>query len=283
MATSVADAAGAAAGHDRRRQRDDVDAARNGSTRDQPAVRPRTATSTAPRAKCRRRSTRRASTCRRRCAATRPTARRNPSDAPVMILALTSDDAHAGPDLRRRLQHRAAAALRRSTGVGDVEIGGGSLPAVRVELLPFALNRYGVSMEDVRAAIQAAQRQPAQGRDRGAAASDCRSTRTTPATAAPPTTATWWSPGATAPRCGWATSPRSVDGVEDTRTLGLFNGEPAVDRAGHAAARRQRHRDGRRRARAAARAAGAAAAATSSCRWRRTAPTRSAPRCTRSR
>ena len=47
-----------------------------GSTRVTPAVRLSNATSTAPRARCRRRSTRRASTCRRRCAATRPTARR---------------------------------------------------------------------------------------------------------------------------------------------------------------------------------------------------------------
>ena len=39
--------------------------------------------------------------------------------------------------------------------MGEVEIGGGSLPAVRVELEPFALNRYGISTEDVRAAIQA--------------------------------------------------------------------------------------------------------------------------------
>ena len=41
-------------------------------------------------------------------------------------------------------------------GVGDVELGGGSLPAVRVELNPFALARYGIGLEDVRAAIQAA-------------------------------------------------------------------------------------------------------------------------------
>ena len=48
-------------------------------------------------------------------------------------------------------------------GVGDVELGGGSLPAVRVELLPFALNRYGVSMEDVRAALQASNANRPQG------------------------------------------------------------------------------------------------------------------------
>ena len=41
--------------------------------------------------------------------------------------------------------------LAQVDGVGDVELGGGSLPAVRVELLPFALNRFGVSSEDVRA------------------------------------------------------------------------------------------------------------------------------------
>ena len=39
--------------------------------------------------------------------------------------------------------------------MGDVEIGGGSLPAVRVEMNLLALNRYGVPLEDVRAAIQA--------------------------------------------------------------------------------------------------------------------------------
>ena len=45
--------------------------------------------------------------------------------------------------------------LLQVSGVGDVQLGGGSLPAVRVELKPFALNRYGISTEDVRAAIQA--------------------------------------------------------------------------------------------------------------------------------
>lgn len=45
--------------------------------------------------------------------------------------------------------------LAQVPGVGDVELGGGSLPAVRVELNPFALNDLGLSSEDVRAAIQA--------------------------------------------------------------------------------------------------------------------------------
>src|SRR3546814_14166279 len=45
--------------------------------------------------------------------------------------------------------------LAQVDGVGDVEIGGGSLPAIRVDLIPFQLNRYGISLEDIRAAIEA--------------------------------------------------------------------------------------------------------------------------------
>ena len=41
------------------------------------------------------------------------------------------------------------------SGVGDVEIGGGSLPAVRIDLNTLALNNLGIPAEDVRAAIQA--------------------------------------------------------------------------------------------------------------------------------
>ena len=84
-----------------------------------------------------------------------PTYRKaNPAAAPVMILALTSKTRTPGQiydDVSSLLQQKIA----QVPGVGDVELGGGSLPAVRVELLPFALNRYGISTEDVRAALQA--------------------------------------------------------------------------------------------------------------------------------
>src|SRR5450830_1417562 len=84
-----------------------------------------------------------------------PTYRKiNPSDAPVMILALTSATRSPG-QVYDAVSNLVQQKLAQVPGVGDVELGGGSLPAVRVELLPFALNRYGVSMEDVRAAIQA--------------------------------------------------------------------------------------------------------------------------------
>ena len=108
-----------------------------------------------------------------------------------------------------------------------MEIGGGSLPAVRVELLPFALNRYGISTEDVRAAIQASNAN----RPKGAIEGDGRRLQIytqTPALARAPTTRRWSSPGATARRCACGDVAEVIDGVENTRTLGLFNGEPAV-------------------------------------------------------
>jgi multidrug efflux pump len=79
----------------------------------------------------------------------------NPSDAPVMILALTSDTLTAG-----QIYDSASTILQQKLlqvqGIGDVTIGGSSLPAVRVELNPRALFRYGIGLEDVRAALSAA-------------------------------------------------------------------------------------------------------------------------------
>src|SRR3954470_17904830 len=84
-----------------------------------------------------------------------PTYRKaNPSDAPVVILALTSKTRSPG-QVYESVSNLVQQKLAQVQGVGDVEIGGGSLPAVRGDPLPFALNRYGVSTEDVRAAIQA--------------------------------------------------------------------------------------------------------------------------------
>jgi len=79
----------------------------------------------------------------------------NPSDAPVMILALTSDTLTAGQiyDSASTIMQQK---LLQVQGVGDVTIGGSSLPAVRVELNPRALFKYGIGLEDVRAALSAA-------------------------------------------------------------------------------------------------------------------------------
>ena len=85
-----------------------------------------------------------------------PTYRKvNPADAPIMILALNSSTLSQG-----QLYDAAATILQQKlsqvSGIGQVDLGGSSLPAVRVELEPRALFRYGIGLEDVRAAIAAA-------------------------------------------------------------------------------------------------------------------------------
>ena len=158
-----------------------------------------------------------------------PTYRKaNPSDAPVIILALTSktkSPAQIYESVSNLVQQR----LAQVKGVGEVEIGGGSLPAVRVELVPYAMNRYGVSSEDVRAAIQASNpnrpkgeiegngnrlqiySQPAGGD--GRSASDYKDLVVA------------WRDGAAVRLSDVATV---FDGPENVYTLGLFNGQPAV-------------------------------------------------------
>jgi multidrug efflux pump len=85
-----------------------------------------------------------------------PTYRKiNPADAPVLILALTSETLTGGQiyDSASTIMQQK---LLQVQGIGDVTIGGGSLPAVRVELNPRALFQYGIGLEDVRAALSAA-------------------------------------------------------------------------------------------------------------------------------
>jgi multidrug efflux pump len=78
----------------------------------------------------------------------------NPADAPILILALTSETLTQG-----QMYDAAATVLAQKLsqveGVGQVTIGGSSLPAVRVELNPHALYKYGIGPEDVRQAIVA--------------------------------------------------------------------------------------------------------------------------------
>ena len=76
----------------------------------------------------------------------------NPAAAPVIILTMTSDVLSRG-DMYDWASTVVAQTLSQVDGVGQVMVGGGSLPAVRVELNPTALNRYGISTATVRAAI----------------------------------------------------------------------------------------------------------------------------------
>ena len=163
-----------------------------------------------------------------------PTYRKaNPAAAPVIILALTSSTKTPGQvydAVSNLLQQKIA----QVPGVGDVELGGGTLPAVRVELIPFSLNRLGVSMEDVRAALQASNAN----RPRGAIEDDAdgKGTRlqiySGSSTANGGLRAADYQGLVVAYRNGAAVRLEDVaevvDGVENANTLGLFNGSPAV-------------------------------------------------------
>ena len=82
-----------------------------------------------------------------------PTYRKvNPADAPIMILSLTS------PTLTQAQMYDAASTilaqkLSQVEGIGQVTVGGSSLPAVRVEVNPLALSKYGIGFENVKTAI----------------------------------------------------------------------------------------------------------------------------------
>ncbi|CAI1074833.1 efflux RND transporter permease subunit [Serratia quinivorans] len=83
----------------------------------------------------------------------RPTYKKsNPSDAPIMILTLTSDTYSQGA-LYDIADTHLAQKLSQIIGVGEVTLGGSSLPAVRVDLNPFKLMQQGVSLDAVREAI----------------------------------------------------------------------------------------------------------------------------------
>ncbi|MBL7634029.1 MULTISPECIES: multidrug efflux RND transporter permease subunit MdtC [Atlantibacter] len=83
----------------------------------------------------------------------RPTYRKaNPSDAPIIILTLTSDTLSQGA-LYDFASTQLAQTIAQIDGVGDVDVGGSSLPAVRVDLNPQALFNQGVSLDAVRTAI----------------------------------------------------------------------------------------------------------------------------------
>nr|WP_218892676.1 efflux RND transporter permease subunit [Duganella sp. 1224] len=159
-----------------------------------------------------------------------PTYRKaNTSGAPVMILALTSKTRTPG-QIYDAVSNIVLQRLSQVTGVGDVELGGSSLPAVRVELNPYAMNKQGLSMEDVRAAIQAANAN----RPRGALQGDGRRLQiySESANATGGRSATDYQNLIVGYRNGTEIRLRDVaevvDGVEDQNNLGLFNGEKAI-------------------------------------------------------
>jgi multidrug efflux pump len=149
----------------------------------------------------------------------------NPADAPIMILALTSPTLTPG-----QLYDAAATVLQQKLaqveGVGNVDLGGSSLPAVRVELNPNALFHYGIGLEDVRAALSSANARSPKGAIEDGAQRYQLYTNDQASRAAD------YSGLVIAYRNRAAVRLRDVadveDSVEDVRNLGLSGTEPAV-------------------------------------------------------
>ena len=157
---------------------------------------------------------------------TNPTYRKvNPADAPILVLTLTSDTATRG-ELYDAASTVLAQKLSQVEGIGEVAVSGSSLPAVRVDLIPQALYKYGIGLEDVRAALASAnahspkggidvgdQRYQIYANDQANKAADYQSL-------------------IVAYRNGAAVHLSDVgevtDSVENLRNAGLANGKPAV-------------------------------------------------------
>ncbi|MFM0435755.1 efflux RND transporter permease subunit [Paraburkholderia strydomiana] len=149
----------------------------------------------------------------------------NPADAPIMILALTSKTLTAG-----QLYDSAATVLQQSLsqvdGVGEVDVSGSANPAVRVELEPQALFHYGIGLEDVRAALAAANANSPKG------SIEFGPNRVQIYTNDQASKASQYRDLVIAYRNGSAVKlsdvAEVVDSVEDLRNLGLFNGKRSV-------------------------------------------------------
>ena len=155
-----------------------------------------------------------------------PTYRKfNPADSPIVILGLTSDTLNPGQlyDSAATVVQQKLSQLR---GVGNVDIGGSSLPAVRVELDPTALFHYGIGLEGIRAALASANANSPKGaieagdrryqlyaNDQGRKAEDYRDIVVAYRNGA----------GVRLTDVG-----RVIDSVEDRRNLGLVDGKQGV-------------------------------------------------------
>ena len=156
----------------------------------------------------------------------RPTWRKvNPSDAPIMIMTLTSDSYNPG-QLYDYASTQLAQKLSQIEGVGDVTVGGSSLPAVRVALNPQALFNQGVSLDAVRTAISNANQRRPQG------ALDDSQQRWQLRTNDALQTASEYQPLVVHYNNGAAVRLSDVatveDSVQDVRNAGMSRGKPAV-------------------------------------------------------
>jgi multidrug efflux pump len=149
----------------------------------------------------------------------------NPADAPILILSMTSDLVE-----RARMYDFASSIIQQKLsqvpGVGQVFVGGGALPAVRVEVNPTALYNNGLGLEDVRATLAAANVIRPKGSISGPERTWSLSTTDQLFKAAEYEPLIVHYNNGAAVRLGDIGTV--VDSVEDIRTMGLSNGKPAV-------------------------------------------------------
>ena len=151
--------------------------------------------------------------------------KQNPADQPIMILSLTSKTMTSG-QLYDEASTKLAQKLSQVSGVGNVGVWGSSLPAVRAELNPSSLFKYGIGLEDVRAALAAANANSPKGaiengifhwqiydNDQSRVAKDYRGLVVAYRNGAP---------------IRLSDVAEVTDSVEDIRNLGLSRGVPAV-------------------------------------------------------
>jgi multidrug efflux pump len=155
-----------------------------------------------------------------------PTYRKiNPADSPILILSLTSTTKTRGQmyDYASNILQQKLSQLE---GVGQVFIGGASLPAVRVEVNPYALAKYGIGLEDVRAALASANANSPKG------TIDDNGRQFQIYTNDQATRAADYTPLIIAYRNGAPVHLTDVadvlDSIEDVRNLALSEGEPAI-------------------------------------------------------
>jgi multidrug efflux pump len=149
----------------------------------------------------------------------------NPSDAPIMLLALSSEVVE-----RARMYDLASSILQQKLaqvpGVGQVTVGGGALPAVRVDINPVALNSTGLGLEDIRAALGSANANRPKGEVAGMTRVWSLSTTDQLMKAAE------YRPLVVSYRNGAAVRLADIasvtDSVEDIRAAGFSNGKPAI-------------------------------------------------------
>lgn len=149
----------------------------------------------------------------------------NPSEAPVLIFALTSDSVDI-PKIYDAASSVLQQKLAQTSGVGQVFVGGSALPAVRVELNPTVVNKYGIGFEQISSVLAAANTNRPKGQidtDRNAYA-----IRTTDQLLK----AREYLPLIVAYQRGAPVRLSDLgevrDSVEDLRNSGIANGKPAV-------------------------------------------------------